>query len=270
MIEFTHRLSSGLALVLVAALFIWARRAYDRGHPVRLGATLSVVFTITEALVGAALVLLELVAYNTSMARAAWMALHLANTFMLLAALTLTAYWASGGAHLRLRGRGATLWLLTGGLVAMLVLGVSGAITALGDTLFPAISLSEAVQQDFSPAAHLLIRLRIFHPIIAVFTGLYISTVARVLVGSRRLPGAGRLAAALTVLVVVQLIAGAVNVVLLAPVWMQLVHLLLADLIWIVLVLVAATHLAGRAPRPAASTLAQPAYPPAGGRSRAG
>ena len=34
-----------------------------------------------------------------------------------------------------------------------------------------------------------------------------------------------------------QLVAGVVNVMLLAPVWMQLFHLLLADALWIVLVL---------------------------------
>jgi heme A synthase len=39
----------------------------------------------------------------------------------------------------------------------------------------------------------------------------------------------------------VQLVAGFVNVLLLAPVWMQIVHLLLADTLWITYVLLAGT-----------------------------
>jgi cytochrome c oxidase assembly protein subunit 15 len=45
-------------------------------------------------------------------------------------------------------------------------------------------------------------------------------------------------------LYVVQLLAGAVNVVLKAPVWMQLLHLLLSDMLWVVLVLLSAAALA--------------------------
>jgi heme A synthase len=138
MIEFSHRLSSGLALLVVIVLFIWAFRAYPKGHPVRLGGSLSLFFIITEALVGAGLVLFELVAYNTSLARAMVMALHLVNTFLLLGALTLTAWWGSGGRPLRLRGQGSLIWLLAIGLVGMLILGASGGVTALGDTLYPA------------------------------------------------------------------------------------------------------------------------------------
>jgi heme A synthase len=44
-------------------------------------------------------------------------------------------------------------------------------------------------------------------------------------------------------IVLLQLLAGLINVVLLAPVWLQLVHLLLADLIWIGLVLFSANTL---------------------------
>ena len=64
MIEFSHRVTSGLTLVFVAGLLLWAWRAYPKGHAVRLGAGLAVGFTITEALVGAGLVLFQLVAQN--------------------------------------------------------------------------------------------------------------------------------------------------------------------------------------------------------------
>lgn len=244
MVEFTHRLSSGVALILVIALLVWAFRQYGQGHPVRLGAGLSTFFIFTEALVGAGLVLLELVAHNDSMARAVWMAAHLVNTFLLLAALTLTAWWASGGHALRLKGRGSAAIVLGLGLLAMMVLGASGAITALGDTLFPAGSLAEGVHQDFSPTAHFLLRLRVFHPLIAVIVGLYLILAARIATSDSESPTAKRLTQALISLFLVQLGVGVLNVSLLAPVWLQLVHLLLADLVWIVLVLLLASTLA--------------------------
>src|SRR5919202_7145855 len=128
LIEFAHRLSSGLSLFLIAGLFVWAFRRYSRGHPVRLGATLSSVFIVTEALVGAGLVLFSLVAHNASVARALFIAVHLLNTFLLLASLTLTASWASGGRALRLRGQGALLWALLAGWVGAPVVGLTRGI----------------------------------------------------------------------------------------------------------------------------------------------
>ncbi len=244
LIEFTHRLSSGLALILVVGLFIWAWRAYPKGSPVRLGAGLSLFFIFTEALVGAALVLFEMVALNASTARAFWMALHLVNTFLLLAVLTLTGWWASGGKPVRWKGTGLAGWLLGIGFVAMLFLGVSGAVTALGDTLFPAGSLTEGISQDFLPTAHLLVRLRVFHPLIAILVGLYVMLAARSAVQLRPTEMGSRLSGALIALYLVQLGVGVLNVSLLAPVWLQLVHLLLADLVWITLVLLAAVTLA--------------------------
>jgi heme A synthase len=243
LIEFAHRLTSGLALLLVIGLFIWAFRNYPKGHPVRLGAGLSLFFIITEALVGAGLVLFELVAYNTSVARAIWMALHLVNTFLLLAALTLTAWWASGGKPIQPQRQSIVPVTLGIGLLAMMFLGTSGAVTALGDTLFPAGSLAEGLRQDFSPTAHFLVRLRLFHPLIAIAVGLYLIVAARVVTSLQPSPAGKRLAQILIGLFLIQLGAGVLNVRLLAPIWLQIVHLLLADLVWIVLVLLAAVTL---------------------------
>lgn len=247
LIEFTHRLSSGLALLLVVGLLIWAFRAYPRQHPVRLGAGFSMLFMITEALVGAGLVLFQLVADNASIARALSLAVHLVNTFLLLASLTLTAWWASGGQSARLKSQAVLSGLLGLGLLGMLILGMSGAVTALGDTLFPAQSLAGGLRQDFSPTAHLLIRLRVLHPLIAVSLALYLILVALSCSSSRHSLPTPHLARALILLLLIQLGAGVVNVTLLAPVWMQLVHLLLSDLIWIALVLLTASALAKRA-----------------------
>ena len=243
-IEFTHRLTSGVALLLVIGLLFWAFRAYPQGHIVRLGASLSLFFIITEALVGAGLVLFEWVAHDVSAGRVISMGVHLVNTFILLACLTLTAWWASGGERLQLRGQGTALWALSLGLLGVLVLGVTGAITALGDTLFPAASLSEGIRQDFASEAHFLVRVRIWHPIIAIMVGLYLIFVSGLLAMFRSNRSIKRFALALVVLFVVQLGAGLVNLLLLAPVWMQIVHLFLADAVWITLVLLAANTFA--------------------------
>lgn len=240
MIEFGHRLTSGLALLMVIVMVVWAFRIYAKGHPVRLGVGLSMFFMLTEALVGAGLVLFELVAQDTSTARAWVIAVHLINTFLLLAALALTAWWASGGRPVQFKGHGGLGWVLALAFLAMLFLGASGAVTALGDTLFPASSLAEGWQEKFSPTAHFMVRLRLWHPLIAVAVGVYIIVVLGVV--NTRQPDflARRMSRVFTVLYFVQLASGALNVVLLAPIWMQLWHLLLSDLLWIVLVLFAA------------------------------
>jgi heme A synthase len=240
LVEFTHRLSSGLALVLVGVLFLWAFRAFPKGYPARLGAGLSMFFIVTEALVGAGLVLFKWVAQDESLGRFITIPVHLANTFLLLASLVLTAWWASGGGRLRLRGQGLALWGVAIGLAGVMVLGMTGAVIALGDTLYPAESLGQALQQDFSHDSPFPIRLRVWHPSIAVTVGFYLLFLAGLLALFYPAPQVRRPALALAILFIVQLGAGLANVLLLAPVWMQLVHLFLADLVWLALVLLAA------------------------------
>ncbi|NMC77887.1 MAG: hypothetical protein GYA59_00885, partial [Chloroflexi bacterium] len=210
-IEFVHRISSGLTLPLVIVLVVWAWRIYPRRHPVRWSSALVVGFTLSEALLGAGLVLFELVAHNASAFRALAMVLHLVNTFLLLGALALTAWWASQGAPGRFGWNGLAGWLVATGILGMVVLGASGAITALGDTLFPVGSLSEGIRQDFSATAHFLIRLRVFHPVIAVAVGLYLIFLANWLKERIKDSRAGRLASLLVGLVVAQLLLGVTN-----------------------------------------------------------
>jgi heme A synthase len=197
-----------------------------------------------EALIGAGLVLFELVAHDASMKRGLSMILHLGNTFFLLAALSLTAHWlgrrVAVPATVPHAPKPAALALrvaVGASLLSVLVLASSGAIAALGDTLFPARSLGEGLAQDLSPMAHAFLRLRILHPVFALVSGLLVistSTFARI---ARPLPRVRRLSRLTTLLFVVQFAAGLVNVTLLAPIPMQIVHLLLADAVWIALVL---------------------------------
>jgi heme A synthase len=141
-----------------------------------------------------------------------------------------------------------------------MLLSVSGAVAALGDTLFPARSLAEALRQDLSPTAHILIRLRIFHPAIAALTGLYLF-VAVGLVHRYAETSSGRyLTRALLALFGIEVLVGALNVVLMAPVPMQMLHLLLATLVWIHLVLLTSEATTWRVPgATAALTAPRPA-----------
>ncbi len=249
LIEFSHRLSSGVALVGTLVLLVWAIRAYPGGHRVRRGAYVTASLMVAEALIGAGLVLFELVAHDASMKRALSVSLHLVNTFLLLASTALTAWWASGGAAIRWRGQRAVAWPLGLVLAAMIVVGASGAVTALGDTLFPAPSLAAGIAQDFATGAHLFIRLRAIHPMLAATTAtaaVVVMGVVRSLRSGRAVLLASRTAAALAV---AQVAAGLLDVLTRAPVWMQLVHLSLADFVWLALVLTTAAALA-EAPEP--------------------
>jgi heme A synthase len=204
------------------------------------------VIILIEAALGAGLVLFQLVADNESMARALAMAVHLMNTFLLLGALTLTAHFASGGADIVWRGQGRTALLLCVGLAGVALSGASGAVAALGDTLYPARTLGEALAQDLSVTSELLIRLRVFHPALAIGAGLIVIAVARHVAAAYPAKRTSQLALALTAIVVFQIALGFVNVLLLAPVWLQLAHLLIADAIWILFVLLGAHALARR------------------------
>jgi cytochrome c oxidase assembly protein subunit 15 len=241
LIELSHRLSSGLALVLTVALLVWSLKALEKGHPSRRAAGFSMAFILGEALLGAGLVLFELVAGNASVARAFAMSVHLVNTFLLLGAFALTVNGLFGGRPLGFRNQGPIAPLFSVAAAGMALLGVSGAIAALGDTLFPASSLVEGMRQDVQDGAHVFLRLRALHPLLAILEACLLFATA---VASMRLrPSAQvrRRSMALIVLVCAQMVAGIVNLALLAPVGMQLLHLLLADGVWIAFVLLFAS-----------------------------
>ena len=235
-VEFTHRLSSGLALILVVGLFIFAWRNYSSGNLVRRGASWAMILIIIESLIGAGLVLLELVGSNESVRRVIFISLHLVNTFLLLASITLTAWWSQNDKPLQFTGNQLVYFVLGLGFFSVLLLGISGAITALGDTLFPVETLTQGIQQDFSATAHFLVRLRVWHPIIAILTGLYLCFVSLLIAAFVSDRTVKILAWVLVGLFLTQLTVGLINLFLLAPIPVQMIHLLLADLVWVVLV----------------------------------
>ena len=244
LVEFAHRATSGLAFLLVVGLVVWAFRTFRRGHPARAAAVASGVFIVTESLIGAGLVLLRLVADNASLARALYLSVHLINTFLLVAALALTAWCATEATAARVRLREVMRGRAGLALVAALALGVSGAVAALGATLFPESTQAAPVRES-SPSAQLLFSLRQYklHPLLAVLVGGYLIYFALGAYRSFAGAWARRWAAAVVALVVAQLGAGLLNAALLAPVWLQIVHLLLADLLWLALVLLSASTL---------------------------
>jgi heme A synthase len=242
-IELSHRVTSGISVVLVVALAVFAFRVEPRGSVVRRAAVASVFFIFAEALIGAGLVLFELVAHNASVKRALSMSLHLTNTFLLLASLSLTAWWASGNPRVTFRRQGPLPWIFSLTMLSMIILGTSGAVTALGDTLFPVHSLAEGFAQELSATAHLFVRLKILHPFLALGVGLGMiacATTSRLL---RPTPSVRILSRLLIAIYLGQLAAGLLNVTLLAPIWLQIVHLALAEGIWISLVLLGASAL---------------------------
>jgi heme a synthase len=235
MIEFGHRITSGLALLLVLGLFFYTRRLFPRGSFTRRAAGYSLIAIVLEALIGAGIVLLRLVEHDQSLDRAVSIALHLVNTLFLVAALALTALSpAAATPRWRWPNAGPDRAWSRALLVTFALLGALGALTALGDTLFPVTNLAQEFREKFEARRHFLQHIRVFHPILAV---LWAGALWLWLSGLwARMPFIKPRSTTLLWIVVSQLVFGMLNVALLAPIWLQLVHLLWADIIWIFLV----------------------------------
>lgn len=235
-IEFSHRLTSGLAGLLSILLVVWALMAFGRKSVTFKASLATLFFMILEAGIGAGLVLFEYVAYNPSIARAYWMGTHLVNTFFLLAAMVLTAWAAYGGQMPRYRKNGKLGWMALASLAALVVLGASGAITALGDTL----AIGGAIDPSQNAVVGALTGLRIYHPLLACAVVLLMTAAVYLRRKEPISDWGSRFGSWVIGLMLLQLTVGLVNVSLHAPIWIQLVHLLVTDLIWICAVLFAA------------------------------
>jgi heme A synthase len=237
-IELSHRITSAMLGFFSIGQVVWAFRLYPAAHRVRKAAVAALGLTIFEGMLGAGLVIFELVAGDTSTARAIVVGFHLINTMLLVGAFTLVVWWAAGGAPLQLGGKNTTLRNLLGiGLLAMLVLSAFGAITALGDTLFPPESLAEGLAQKFDPEAHFAVRLRIWHPVLAILTSAYLLAILFNVDGLRDTAQKKWWATAVAAIIILQVIGGFINVLLLAPVWMQLFHLMASNALWIAILM---------------------------------
>jgi len=175
---------------------------------------------------------------------------HFTNTMLLLAALTLTWWWLRGSSAEERPAR-TIAWVT----VALTILtGATGSVAALADTLFPSPSFREGLMQDFAPNSPLLIHMRWLHPAAAVLAFAAVIVLCRYLSRScARWIGA---------LLLLQIALGVADTVALAPVVLQVLHLLGADLFWIALVASSSNLIfANQAIRaPAESALIEPSH----------
>lgn len=252
-IELSHRISSGIALLMVLVMLVWSRKVFAKGHPARMASWIAMIVMLLEAAIGAGLVKFELVADDASMARALTLGAHLVNTQLLLASIFLAAWWSAGKDPIRLTGSGIRGWAIGAALLSLVIVGMTGAIASLGDTLFPARTLTEGMAMDRDPSAPLLIRLRVWHPTLAVVAGLLLLAIGALAPRWRDTEAVGRAARVVTGLVLVQWTIGLITLLLLVPIPMQLLHLLTADLLWTAVVWLGAVLLATQ-PRTSAMT----------------
>jgi cytochrome c oxidase assembly protein subunit 15 len=241
MIEFTHRITSGLSFFLAVGLLAWTFAGTVRGHLARAAAIAAVSFTLIEAILGALLVKLGLTAQSQSPLRPAYLALHLANTLLLLGALTLTAHLLSRR-HGYLRGsiRLVAPFGAVAAIFVVMIVGVTGSLAALGDTLFPATSLGLALAQDFSATSGWLVRWRWTHPTVAFVASIFLIWLL-VRAARHRTHWDNRGLSALVLLLLAAVYSlGLLDVILLAPLWVQVAHLLAADTLWASLVVLTA------------------------------
>lgn len=244
-IEFSHRLTSGFAFIAVLILLIWAFRKFEKQNAIRKTAVISFIFIITEALVGAGLVLTGNTAETLTAARPFWMIGHLTNTFILLAFLSLTAWFASGGKTFNFRVPPKVLLCLGLAVIGIFFVGMSGSVAALSSMLFPSQTLTEGITKDFSATSNILLRLRIFHPILSISVGVGLVFLAGWLKSkAKENANVSRWSNVLSILILIQFASGAITLLTLAPIVMQIVHLFLADAVWISFVLLSASFLA--------------------------
>ena len=249
-IEFSHRITSALAGILIIILLVWAYRRWraHRSAATLFGlkaAALAFLFVIIEGAVGAGLVLTGNTAENLTPARPFWMGAHLLNTLVLLAILTVLAWAASSGRELIIRARSKFPFHIAAGLAVIFLIGISGSIAALCNLIFPSATLQEGLLKDLSPTSHFLLKIRPFHPVIAVAGSVILIFGAGWLNRAHGSTAVSRLVNLLSVLLLGQLAFGAATLLMLSPILMQLGHLFLADAVWITFVLLSINLLDG-------------------------
>ena len=241
-IEYAHRLMSGSYGLWVIFLFFYTRSKIQ-SHRLKQWTGILFILMIIEALLGAKLVLFKLVGTNDSILRLVAMALHQINSLLLTGA-TFFIYLTSK--HLSeihdprpsqssniLRSvwnqTSATLKMLAFGL---LLVAMVGSWASLSNTLHPSDGLWEGLLKDFSDSSHYLVKLRFIHPLLASLFCFAAVTwkMNRYMENGKKqdLFFAGAFAGAF--------LFGWMTLIFLAPVWMKLVHLVFAHLLWALII----------------------------------
>lgn len=233
LVELSHRVSTEVVGLFVLAMAVWAFLAFPKGHLVRKGSIAALFMTAVEAFIGRELVTFHLVTTNSSPIRAGVMSFHVLSTFLLLGSIAVTAFAAGGLNRLKLRDQGAVGTPLLLGAAGMILLGLSGAISALGHTLHPVDNVLQAALQ---PTTNWMVRMQPLHPLIAIAIGLYLALIAGLVAHLRPDPRVRIAGQWMVGLYGLQLLIGIMNIWMKAPIAVQMLHLSIADLNWVSLV----------------------------------
>ncbi len=250
-IEVSHRLMTGLLGFVLVAVFVLVRRNFSKEHRLRRAVFAAGILLIVESLLGASLVLFGWVEFDASIARLIVVPVHLVNTFLLVGAMTMVAFFAGEGNGFRVDLSRVLDKVLAGALGIILIIGATGALNALADTLIKSDTLKTASADEVLVTESVLRQIRTIHPFVAIIGGLALFMVVRYLV-----TGAGKrvrtLGLAVQGIIWLQFIVGLLNIALDVPLEIQLIHLFVADVLWISFVLIALHLLGDRHPSPAA------------------
>ena len=245
-IEGSHRLSTSLCGVLAIAMVWMAFRNFPKRHQTRLFSVVVLAFTLLEGAIGAILVLFKLVAENDSGARAGVMSFHVISTMFLVSAIALAAMAAMSRGRIEFRGNASVIPMGAVGILSMMALAVSGAVAALSHTLMPVQNVLHAAAQ---PDSHWMIRLQPLHPYLSIAAGMYVCLMAGLLANLRPSPLVRKSSQIMVVTFAGQLLMGLVNIQLGAPIWMQMVHLALGDVLFISMMVALAASMMSDAPK---------------------
>jgi len=245
-IEFTHRIATTALSFGFLGLLFGAWRVYGRDHPVWRAAVWAGVFLLVEILLGAVLVLFGWVEDDASWGRVIADVLHVVNTFVLVGTTIFVAWFAAGGQTFRIDRSRRTDRLLLGAGLAVVLIAITGTVNSLADTL----ALSDAVEIDKTPIAAILVSVRGIHPALAVLGGGAIFFVM-IQLSDVASGTALKMLIAVQLVIAAQFIVGVLNIALLTPLETQIIHLVLADTLWILLLLLTARLLTSRVPEPA-------------------
>jgi cytochrome c oxidase assembly protein subunit 15 len=234
-VEYTHRLMSGLYGLIVIYFYFVAHKLYPKGAFAKKAALFSLIFMITEAALGAKLVLFKLVASNDTPYRAFVMALHQVNSFLLTGAIALTYVSSLSEDHKPAQNKSA--WYVSYFPLIIIAIGITGAWASLSNSLFPSDTLLGGLKEDLATNSHFLIRLRIYHPLVALICGGSLSLFFWMKSQSAKSFMLQRRSFQMSVLLLCGILFGIATLMFHAPVWMKLAHLTLAHTIWVTLLL---------------------------------
>lgn len=237
-VEYSHRLMSGIYGILVIYFYWQARRLFPKKSTARGYALLTLIFMITEALLGAKLVLFKLVGSNSSAFRIFAMSLHQLNSLLLMGSTAAFVYTHNRHSEpWNFKNFMKSLFRENIFLAGLTLIAITGAWAALSTTLFPSLGLLQGFKEDFSDQSHLLLKIRLSHPILALLImGYFTVLFYKKSMAQNTSDPMKKIYRQSSAVGAIAMVFGIMTLLLLSPVWMKLSHLALAQGLWIMLV----------------------------------